>query len=340
MEPIMLRDKWFLFVMPLLAVTSCSSSQSAQTTLDSTAPISEASTTAVEAPTTVAAERDRIAFVRWAPGEDRSQEPLMWTIDIDGSNARPVGDEHGWYMEWTSDHDHLVFDRAADDGTNQLWIVRADGTDLRQLTDGLGFNGDADISPDGETIVFSRSNTDPDQGGSGTLWMKKSDGDDPRPLMEPGNDEANDWEPSFSPDGSQIVFERELPNGTSGLFVVDADGSDLRQLTPPEDYAEHPRWSPDGRTIIYNIEFADDLDDPRNGIWTVQAAGGTPTMLLKTDDRFHVFKPDYSPDGSQIIFGCLDRAENQEDICVSDRDGSDVEKVTDSPDFENHPVWR
>ena len=340
MELIMLRNKWFLFLVPLLVVGSCSSSESAQTSLDTTASISAASTTAVQTPTTVEAERDRIAFVRWAPGEDRSQEPLMWTSNIDGSNARPVGDERGWYMEWSSDHDHLVFDRAADDGTNQIWIVRADGTDLRQLTAGSGFNGDADISPDDETMVFSRSSTDPDQGGSGTLWMMNADGGDPRPLMEPGNDETNDWEPSFSPDGSQIVFERELPNRTSALFVVDADGSDLRQLTPPEDYTEHPRWSPDGRTIIYNIEFADDLDDPRNGIWTVEAAGGTPTMLLKTDERFHVFKPDYSPDGSQIIFGCRDRTENQEDICMSDRDGSHIEKVTDSPDFENHPVWR
>jgi Tol biopolymer transport system component len=92
--------------------------------------------------------------------------------------------------------------------------------------------------------------------------------------------------------------------------------------------------------VIYNIEYGADRDDPRNGIWTVPIGGGSPTMLLATDERLHGFKPDYSADGSRIVFGCFDRAERQEDICVMDADGSNVQKVTDTPDFENHPVWR
>jgi TolB protein len=283
----------------------------------------------------------RIAFVRWAPGENRGQEPLMWTSDIDGGDEQPVGDERGWYMEWSSDHGLLLFDREDEAGDNQIWMVRPDGTGLRQLTAEAGFTGDGDLSPDDQTVVHTRAPVSPDEGGTGTLWVMNVDGSDARPLIDPaGAEEVDDWEPSFSPDGSQILFGREFANGASAVFVADADGSDVRQLMAPQVYIEHARWSPDGRTAIYNIEFAADLDDPRNGIWTVPVSGGQPTMLLATDDRFHVFKPDYSPDGSRIVFGCLDRVERQEDICVMNADGSDVQKVTDTPDFENHPVWR
>jgi TolB protein len=264
----------------------------------------------------------------------------MWTSDIDGGAERPVGDERGWYMEWSSDHGLLLFDRADEEGDNQIWVVRPDGTDLRQVTNEAGFNGDGDLSPDDQTVVYARAPVSPEDGGTGTLWLVSVDGTEARPLIDQAEQEMDDWEPSFSPDGSQILFGREFANGESAVFVVDADGSDVRQLTPPDVYTEHARWSPDGRTAIYNIEFADDLDDPRNGIWTVPVSGGPPTMLLATDDRFHVFKPDYSPDGSRIVFGCLDRVERQEDICVMDADGSDVQKVTDTPEFENHPVWR
>lgn len=104
-------------------------------------------------------------------------------------------------------------------------------------------------------------------------------------------------------------------------------------------YVEHPRWSPDGATVVYNIEYQADLDDPRNGIWTVPAVGGEPDLLLPSDQTLHAFKPDYSPEGDRILFGCFFRTEVAEELCVINADGTAVKRLTGTATFENHPVW-
>jgi len=54
---------------------------------------------------------------------------------------------------------------------------------------------------------------------------------------------------------------------SSAIHVVNADGTDVRRLTPFDDYVEHPRWSPDNTTVIYNIQaMRGGLDEDRNGI--------------------------------------------------------------------------
>lgn len=294
-----------------------------------------ACTSGAGAATSATPNADRILFARWGPSEDRSKAPRMWSVNIDGTEEAQVGDQRGWYMEWGHDRTYFVFDH--DDNS---WRIDLDGTNLRQLTEddpAFEYSADPDVSPDGATIVFDRTPRDEFRL---SIWLMDSDGGNPRLLLEAPTGEHK-WEPAFSPDGTQIVFTHEVAaTEESAVFIVDADGQNERRLTPYAIYTEHPRVSPDGETVIYNIEYVRNLEDPRNGIWTVPTTGGEPTQLLPSDSRFHVFKPDYSPDGSRIVFGCLDREQGQEDICVMDADGTDVQKVTDTPDFENHPVWR
>jgi hypothetical protein len=74
-------------------------------------------------------------------------------------------------------------------------------------------------------------------------------------------------------------------------------------------------------------------------VWTVSIDGGAPVALLPTDDRFHYFKPSYSPDGSRIIVGCGPRDALNEDLCVANADGSGIDILIETPDYENHGVW-
>jgi Tol biopolymer transport system component len=287
--------------------------------------------------TTAPSTSDRIAFTRWAtPG---TGQPSLWTADADGSDARPVGDQLGWFPAWSPDRTHLLFDVFDDDGRDQVARVDPDGTGLQVLTD-AEYSEAADYSPDGRTIVFDRSPVGEDHPDFRTaLWVMDADGSDQRPLLDPA-DAGFDYEGEYSPDGTQIVFARYDPDAdTAAVHVVGADGRDVRPVTAYESLVEHPRWSPDGSTIIYNIEYRADLDDPRNGIWTVPSDGGEPTRLLATTSSLHGFKPDYSPDGSQILFGCLDRTAGTDDLCVMAADGNDVTRIVRSDTFENHPVW-
>ena len=309
-----------------------------------TAPTPETGTGASSTPPTTPIDTTgRIAFGRWAVDEDRGLPPALWTANADGSDPLPVGDQRGWYMEWSPDRTHLVFDFPDDRGNEHIATVRLDGSDYTQLTTGTGFFADPAYSPDGATIVFSHSAVREDDEGFATrLWVMGSDGGDHRALLAP-EDAGSDWEPIFSPDGSQIAFTREIDRSgvvVSAIHVANADGTDVRAITEFDDYVEHPRWSPDGSTIVYNLETPAELrHDPRNGIWTVLSSGGAPEQLLPSDERFHVYKPDYSPDGSQVLFGCAPRHSTNEDLCVMDADGTDIRQIMRTPEPENHGVW-
>lgn len=325
----------FAILATALALSGCASATGEQRQTPSSPP-SETAAARID-------PQQRIAFGRWSATGDRNVPPVMWTANADGSDPQPVGEQRGWYIEWSPDRTHMLFDFADDDGNEHIGRVNPDGSDFRQLTEGAGFFADPAYSPDGETIVFSFSPVpESDPAWRMQLAVMGADGSDPRPLLSP--DLAGvDWEPVFSPDGSQIVFTRDMEQESgvvSAIHVVNADGTEVRQLTPFDDYVEHPRWSPDGTTVIYNIEAQrGGLDEDRNGIWTVPASGGDPTHLLPTNEELHAFKPTYSPDGTRILFGCAHRTGLNEDLCVMKADGREVEIVVETPEYENFGVW-
>ena len=207
----------------------------------------------------------------------------------------------------------------------------------------MGYNEAADYSPDGGEHHYAHSDVHEDDPGFGTgLRLMNSDGSGKHPLRlaDGGGD---DTEAEYSPDGAQIVFVRYRHDAddTRAVHVAAVDGSDVRRVTPWQHIVEHARWSPDGRTIIYNIENDDDAPSNKGeGIWTVPASGGRPVLLLGSTDELHGFKPDYSPDGSRVVFGCALDHRTTEDICVMNADGTEVEQVIDDPTYENHVVWR
>jgi eukaryotic-like serine/threonine-protein kinase len=100
----------------------------------------------------------------------------------------------------------------------------------------------------------------------------------------------------FSKDGQWITFT-SYPEGA--LWRSRIDGSDPLKLTFPPLSPLLPRWSPDGKTILF-FQEAQGADKPAR-IYEVSPAGGSPRLLLP-DDRSQQFDPNWSPDGSKIIF--------------------------------------
>ena len=179
----------------------------------------------------------------------------------------------------------------------EIWTMRPDGSDARQLTSDNRIDADADWSPDGQRIVFTKVNdtatTVPFNALQFEVHVMDADGSDVQRLTT--RSDGSDRSPRWSPDGTQIVFSRNGANGPEGIFVMNADGSNARALYA--DSALWPDWSPDGTKILFvTSEF--DL--------YVMNADGTGVTPLGGDAACpgHFREPRWSPDGSRIAYTC------------------------------------
>jgi Tol biopolymer transport system component len=163
----------------------------------------------------------------------------------------------------------------------------------------------------------------------------RTDGSDLR-LLGPGGN------PAWSPDGSQLAFDRYTAQGT-GIFVMGADGSNLRRLTHNADGTdEEPEWSPDGSQIAFTRSRS---GEPRD-VFVMSASGGDLHSLTApvSDD----FAPSWSPDGSHIAFirvpdGIVEAATgppaNFNQVWTMAADGRDQERVTEVRGGVWRPAW-
>ena len=156
----------------------------------------------------------------------------IWVSDVNGRNAKNVADGRGKAI-WTKD-DHLIYNSGSVTGSD-LWIIKPDGTDPKQLSFHAGFNDWPAISPEGRSIVFQSTRT-----GAQHLWRMDLDGSNQVQLTN-GYAERN---ATFSPDGKWVYYNSS-ENGF--LWKIAVSGGAPIQLT--NEYAAYPSVSPDGKLI-------------------------------------------------------------------------------------------
>ncbi len=104
-----------------------------------------------------------------------------------------------------------------------------------------------------------------------------------------------DRHPRVSPNGRQIAFVSNR-TGTDAVWISDRDGANpLRLTTINATRINSPRWSPDGRWLLFEVHQGQDAD-----LYRIDAAGGPPQRL--TDSPAHEVAPRWSPDGTAIYF--------------------------------------
>jgi imidazolonepropionase-like amidohydrolase/Tol biopolymer transport system component len=150
-----------------------------------------------------------------------------------------------------------------------------------------------DVSPDGRTIAFDML---------GDIYTMPIAGGTPRRIAE---GLAYEHQPRFSPDGRRIAFTSDRGGGDN-IWIMNADGSDKRQLTK-EDFRllNQPSWSPDGRFIAAKKHFTTGRSLGTGEVWLYHVSGGGGVPLVKKpNERFQkeLGEPIYAPDGKAIYY--------------------------------------
>ena len=179
-------------------------------------------------------------------------------------------------------------------GKSQLFTVRPDGTGRRQLTHGPTESVNGSWSPDGKSIVFEQS----DDVRAGVMIMN-ADGSNVRNLTPTGYQ----GDPSFTPNGKQIVFTRTDVDNYDAVWLMNPDGSNQHELLATRNAVQSggtcgcdvdATVSPDGKTLTY-IRVVGEWGTQQ----TLMSVGIDGTGLKRlTPPSFEVaIKHDWSPDG-------------------------------------------
>ena len=145
---------------------------------------------------------------------------------------------------------------------------------------------------------------------------------------------ADNFFPTWSPDGTKIAFTSEFHDDSLGMYVMNADGSNLTRLVGNGADNLFPTWSPDGTKIAY-FSFQDDSA----AIYVMNVDGANPTRLTEfVYVDFDLWTlPAWSPDSTKIAYAS--ETNNNADIYVINADGTQRTRRTESSNIDIYPVW-
>jgi TolB protein len=217
----------------------------------------------------------RILFTSDRDHQDSNPQKVsseIYVMNADGSAPKRLttNEFQDWSPHWSPDGKQIVYASSLTEPGNNfdVFTMNADGTGRKNLTPGPGRDFIPLWSPNGK-IVFSS-----DDDGEYDLYVMDADGGPVTKLFE---DPHSDHPSSWSPNGEQLLFRRFDPSEShTNLYVVNADGSNVRQLTTGAGLFDCCAvWSPDGKQIA----FASD----RNGthdIFVMNSDGSNQRVLL------------------------------------------------------------
>ncbi len=255
----------------------------------------------------------------------------IYTMGIDGSDVRRISSGKGrttcsYFLPGDQRVLYASTHAAADDclpppdrshgyvwklySEFDIYTAAIDGSDVKPLVAGPGYDAEATVSPLGDRIVFTST-----RDGDPELYVMNVDGSKPKRLTRT---KGYDGGAFFSPDGKHIVYRANHPSGKEELakydaiikeglvrptrlelFVMDADGKHNRQITRNGKANFAPFFHPDGKRIIFASNQAD--EQGRNfDLYLVDIAGKHVEQITHNPD-FDGF-PMFTRDGKQLVF--------------------------------------
>ena len=227
-------------------------------------------------------------------------EHILYASTHLGGDACPEAPEHkpGGKYVWP------IYD------TYDIFVADLQGNIVQQLTKTPGYDAEATVSPKGDKIVFTST-----RNGDIDLYTMNLDGLDVKQIT---NELGYDGGAFFSPDGTKIVFRASRPKTDDEikeykdllaqhlvqptqmeLFVCNADGSDLRQVTNLGNANWAPFFHPSGEKIIFSSNYESQRGYPFN-LYMIDEDGKNLERITHSD-TFDAF-PVFSNDGKKLVF--------------------------------------
>jgi Tol biopolymer transport system component/L-ascorbate metabolism protein UlaG (beta-lactamase superfamily)/putative intracellular protease/amidase len=310
--------------------------------------------------TSAPVERDGLIITARDRNASRAFAETIIEVLQEPAASPSTGDDSGGLIAFVSTRD----------GNGEIYVMDADGSDLRRLTNWRQWDGYPTWSPDGKHIAFYS-------------YLKKHEwvikaidvaGGNPRPLTDNGicdgaphwspdgtriaytsdadctarhrevyvmnadgsgqtnltQNDADDMGSSWSPDSQQIAFSSDR-DGDYEIYIMNPGGGDARQLTDNDAQDLMAAWSPSGNEIA----FVSDRDG-NDEIYLMDVRGNNVQRL--TDNAVADWFPFWSPDGSQFVFSS--KRDGNLDVYVMDTDGGNVHRLTNSPGDDFNAVWQ
>lgn len=250
----------------------------------------------------------------------------------------------------------IVFDSTRDggpEGPPEIYLMNADGSNQRQLTNSSDYDDEPDLSTDGQWIAYESKASD----NTWRIVVMRSDGSSARVLVEGGRQPAwspdgrylayettgfpqqiwimdvasesiwqlthNDRDsraPSWSPDGRQIVFMSRI-DGFWQLFTINVDTGAEQQFTFSSIHKRFPAWSPTENLIAYSTAF--DNQPMPGDVWVIEPSGDNAKQLTTTGGNGRVA---WSPDGAYLLYNT--RYDDRWVIARINRDGTGFIRLT------------
>jgi TolB protein len=248
---------------------------------------------------------------------------------------------------------------------DQIYTMRADGSDVRLVSTGKGRTTCSYFFPRGGRILYSSTHLAsekcpaPPDYSRGYVWAiypsydiftAKPDGADVKQLTKT---EGYDAEATVSVDGKRIVFT-SMRDGDLDIYTMDADGKNVKRLTNELGYDGGPFFSRDGKLIVYRANhpkspeqverykklLAENLIEPNAlEIWVMNSDGSNKRQV--TNLGVASFAPYFLPDGKRIIFSSNHPNIRGRDfnLFVVNLDGTGLEQVTFNDTFDGFPMF-
>lgn len=198
---------------------------------------------------------------------DFDEQYDLFEATLDGRDMRKLTEARGYDAEasWSPDGEFIAFasnrhayaetlsaeekERFQQDPSSQMdiYIMRADGSDVRRLTTTPGYDGGPFFSPDGQRLVWRRFSPD---GVQAEVWTMRIDGTDQKQVTKLG---AMSWAPYFHPSGDYLIFTTNRHGfGNFELYIVDTEGrSEPVRVTYTNGFDGLPVFAPDGKHLSW-----------------------------------------------------------------------------------------